>query len=179
MKHPDSTVILFSMSSFDKSGLCPCGSGKKYDECCGAIISGAKKAETAEELMRSRYSAYVAHEIDYIVKTCTSDEQNAIDVEETRKWSEESEWQGLKIIRTEKGGSNDKEGVVEFSATYSRKGLRDVHLERAFFKKANGEWLYDRGELVPTTVVRQGAKIGRNDPCPCGSGKKYKHCCGR
>lgn len=179
MKETHPTGILISMKEFNKTDFCPCGSGKKYDECCGAIISGAKKAETAEELMRSRYSAYVAHEIDYIVRTCTVDEQNAIDVEETRKWSEESEWQGLKIIKTDKGGPQDSEGVVDFSATYSRKGLRDVHLERAFFKKVNGEWLYESGELIPTTVVRQGAKIGRNDPCPCGSGKKYKHCCGR
>lgn len=167
------------MKDFVKDGFCPCGSGKKYDECCGAIISGSAKAETAEALMRSRYSAYVMHEIDYIVKTCTSGEQEAIDVEETRRWSEESEWQGLKIIRTEKGKASDKEGIVEFSATYSRKGLRDVHLERAYFKKVDDAWLYESGELIPTTVVREGAKIGRNDPCPCGSGKKYKHCCGR
>ncbi len=31
----------------------------------------------------------------------------------------------------------------------------------------------------PQTYRRQGKKVGRNDPCPCGSGKKYKKCCGR
>lgn len=159
--------------------LCPCGSGKEFSKCCGPVIAGTRNAETAEELMRSRYTAYVVHNIDHIVKTCSKEEQKGIDLEETRKWSEESTWHGLKIMKTEKGTAADKEGIVEFSATYSRKGLRDVHLERAYFIKENDQWVYDQGELIPTTIVREGKKIGRNDPCPCGSGKKYKKCCGR
>ena len=160
--------------------LCPCGSKKEFGACCGPIITGTKKAETAEELMRSRYTAYVTHDIDHIVKTCRAgNEEDGIDLEETRRWSEESTWQGLKILRTEKGSASDKEGIVEFSATYTRKGLRDVHLERAYFKKENDTWIYEAGELIPTTIVREGEKVGRNDPCPCGSGKKYKKCCGR
>ncbi|NLM00237.1 MAG: YchJ family protein [Treponema sp.] len=158
--------------------FCPCGSEKKYDECCEPIIKGKIKATTAESLMRSRYSAYVKHEIDWIVKSCAqSAEENKIDMEETRKWSEESIWHGLKIIRTEKGGENDTEGTVEFSATYTRTGLKDVHLEQAYFSKKNGEWFYETGNLIPTTVVREGKKVGRNEPCPCGSGKKHKKCC--
>ena len=161
--------------------LCPCGSGKTYDECCKPIIKGTAPAKTAEALMRSRYTAYVKHEIDHIINSCeTSDKENRIYVEETRKWSEESTWQGLKILRTEKGKENDTEGVVEFTATYTtKKGIRDVHHETANFKKINGEWVYSSGYLTTTTVVREGRKIGRNEPCPCGSGKKYKQCCGR
>lgn len=169
------------MNSSDKSTLCPCGSGKAYSECCEPIIKGTSVAETAEALMRSRYTAYVKHEIDYILKSCITggDDDLQVDIEETRRWSEESEWQGLKILKTEKGKATDKEGIVEFSATYVRKGLKDVHLERAHFTKKDGIWYYDEGQLIPTTIRREGAKIGRNDPCPCGSGKKYKHCCGR
>ncbi len=160
--------------------LCPCGSTKPYIECCGPVISGARKAETAEELMRSRYSAYVMHEIDHIARSCVQDpDKNEIDLEETRRWSEESSWQGLKIIRTEKGGASDTEGWVDFSATYTRKGLKDVHLEKAHFVKKDSQWLYESGSLIPTTIVREGSKVGRNDPCPCGSGKKYKKCCGQ
>ena len=71
--------------------LCPCGSKKEFGSCCGPIIAGTKKAETAEELMRSRYTAYVTHDIDHIVKTCRAGgEEDGIDLEETRKWSEES-----------------------------------------------------------------------------------------
>lgn len=159
---------------------CPCGSGKAYGECCEPIIKGTSLAPTAEALMRSRYSAYVKHEIDWIAKSCVRESDEAeIDMEETRKWSEESTWNGLKILRTEKGGENDKTGVVEFTADYTRKGIRDVHHETANFEKKKGEWIYTYGTLVTTTVHREGRKIGRNEPCPCGSGKKYKQCCGR
>jgi SEC-C motif-containing protein len=58
-------------------------------------------------------------------------------------------------------------------------GLKDRHREWASFKKINGDWLYESGAIVPTTIVREEPKVGRNDPCPCGSGKKYKHCCGK
>ena len=68
---------------------------------------------------------------------------------------------------------------MEFQATYSRKGLRDVHHEIGLFKKIDGKWMYSNGSLKTTTIVREGRKIGRNEPCPCGSGKKYKACCGR
>jgi SEC-C motif-containing protein len=68
---------------------------------------------------------------------------------------------------------------VEFEASYERDGLRDIHHERAQFKKVDGQWLYDEGDIVPKTIVRATPKVGRNDPCPCGSGKKYKHCCGK
>jgi SEC-C motif-containing protein len=129
--------------------------------------------------MRSRYSAYAEHEIDYIVNTCIKKGKQDIDVTSTRNWSEQSTWQGLKILSTTKGGVADTEGTVEFEAAYERDGLKDVHHENARFKKTDGRWLYDDGEVVTQTVVRAGPKIGRNDPCPCGSGKKYKHCCGK
>ncbi|WP_315329659.1 YchJ family metal-binding protein, partial [Treponema socranskii] len=91
----------------------------------------------------------------------------------------QSVWHGLKILRTEKGAAGDTEGIVEFEADYTRHGLRDKHHETAAFEKADGEWLYTTGKLKTTTIRREGKKIGRNDPCPCGSGKKYKQCCGR
>ena len=75
--------------------------------------------------------------------------------------------------------SKEDEAIVEFEATYTQKGIRDIHHEIAGFRKIDGEWLYSEGLLRPTTVVREGKKVGRNEPCPCGSGKKYKQCCGR
>jgi len=158
---------------------CPCGSGREYQDCCEQYISGRAKAPTAEALMRSRYSAYVEHEIDYIINTCVSRDKDKIDYKSTKDWSEQSNWLGLKIISTEKGGVNDTEGTVEFDASYERDGLKDVHHERAKFKRngTDAQWLYDEGHVFTQTVVRTSPKIGRNDPCPCGSGKKYKHCC--
>lgn len=160
--------------------LCPCGSGKKYSECCEPVIKGTSLAKTAEDLMRARYTSYVKDEIDFIAKSCFRDkDEGEIDIDETRAWAEESTWHGLKILSTSKGKETDTEGVVEFTATYTRKGLRDVHKEQANFKKVNGEWLYTTGNLIPTTIIREGNKVGRNDPCPCGSGKKFKKCCGK
>ena len=128
--------------------------------------------------MRSRYSAYVEHAIDYIINTCVHRGKDDIDYKSTRDWSEKSAWLGLKIIECEKGGPADTEGTVEFEASYERDGLKDLHREKARFKKGDDDvWLYDGGQVSPHTVVRTGPKTGRNDPCPCGSGKKYKHCC--
>ena len=157
---------------------CPCGSGRDYAECCAPYIERKAKAATPEILMRARYSAYAKGAIDFIVDTCLRDEKHDIDVEATRRWSEKSKWVGLKILRAEKGGPADQEGKVEFVATYVQDGLRDQHHEISNFVRKDGEWLFEEGEVVPTTIVREGPKVGRNDPCPCGSGKKYKKCCG-
>jgi SEC-C motif-containing protein len=129
--------------------------------------------------MRSRYSAYVEHEIDYIINTCVHRDKDDIDYKSTRDWSERSTWLGLKIISAENGGPADAEGTVEFEASYEQNGLKDIHYEKAKFKKQNDEWLYDEGRVIPRTVTRSSPKTGRNEPCPCGSGKKYKHCCGK
>lgn len=163
-----------------EKSVCPCGSGKTYAACCEKIISGTVLASTAELLMRARYSAYVKHEIQFIADSCLrQDGETDIDMDETRKWSEDSDWQGLTIHSVKDGGPDDSEGIVEFSAHYSRKGLKDEHREVAGFKKVDNKWLYAEGNLTPTTIVRSTPKVGRNEPCPCGSGKKYKQCCGR
>jgi SEC-C motif-containing protein len=159
--------------------ICPCGSSRAYSDCCEPYITGKAKAPSAEALMRSRYTAYVEHEVGYIINTCVQRGEKDIDEKSTREWSEQSTWLGLKIISTEKGGPADIEGTVEFKAMYERDGLKEVHHETAQFKKDNGEWLYEEGRIVPHTVVRAAPKVGRNETCPCGSGKKYKLCHGR
>ena len=164
----------------ENKDLCPCGSGKKYGECCEPIIKGKSKALTAEALMRARYTSYVKQEIDFILTSCEEGDGIAeIDKKATEDWSRESTWNGLQILRTEQGGENDEEGVVEFIADYTFHQMKDKHHEIAGFKKINGEWKYVAGHIITTTVKRDGRKIGRNEPCPCGSGKKYKQCCGR
>lgn len=158
---------------------CPCGSGLAYSACCEPFIKGTKDAPTAEALMRARYTSYAKGEIDYIESTHQRDERDEVSVEETRKWSQESTWLGLKIVRTEKGGVNDDWGKVDFVASYSSHGLKEEYHEIGEFKKTGGQWFYDKGVVVPTQIVRETTKVGRNDPCPCGSGKKYKVCHGR
>jgi len=156
---------------------CPCGSGRSFATCCEPYLAGKAAAPTAEALMRSRYSAYATHAVGYIVSTCADDD--GIDEAATRRWSEKADWKGLRILRTEQGGPTDDEGVVEFVAEYVMDGLRDEHHETASFVKKDGKWLYESGEVKTATVVRAAPKVGRNEPCPCGSGKKYKQCHGR
>ncbi|MDR1867310.1 MAG: YchJ family protein [Treponema sp.] len=157
--------------------LCHCGSGSLYQECCEPFIIGTALPPTAEALMRSRYSAYVEHAINYIVSTCTKT-QERIDEKQTRAWSEQSEWLKLEILSVAEGREQDSTGTVEFKAYYKHDGIPDVHHEKAFFKKQGGKWVYDTGKMIIETVVRSSPKVGRNEPCPCGSGKKYKYCCG-
>ncbi len=155
---------------------CPCGSTKPYSTCCEPIIKGTLPGPTAESVMRARYSAYVKAEIEFITQTQKS--ENA-DLEATKKWSEESTWLGLEIVKTEKGLEADETGVVEFIASYINKGLKLNHHEVSEFKKENGKWMYAKGQVIPTQVVRTEPKLGRNDPCHCGSGKKFKQCHGK
>jgi len=158
---------------------CPCGSGKKYNECCKPFLEEKVSAPTAEALMRSRYSAYVKNKIDYIAATHSEKTKDNLSIEETRKWAEESKWLGLQIVSTTKGSETDNTGIVEFIAQYEQNGTKYSHHEVSQFQKTDGKWYYKDGKLRGTTNVRSEPKIGRNDPCPCGSGKKYKKCCGK
>jgi SEC-C motif-containing protein len=131
---------------------CPCGSGRPFAECCEPYIIGAQKPPTAEALMRSRYSAFAENTINYIVETCTRERNEAAGVKGPRFRSEKTEWHGLKILSVTEGGPGDATGIVEFEAIYERNGLRDIHHERSHFKKVEGHWLYDKGDIVPKTT---------------------------
>ena len=159
---------------------CPCGSQKPFSDCCEPYVSGAEPAPTAEALMRSRYSAYVVQAIDYLGETLHPDHRADWDRDATRRWAEGSEWLGLKIGSTELGGADDDIGWVEFSAEFRSDGETRLHAERSRFMRQNGRWYYVDGELPkPKTQRHEGPRVGRNDACPCGSGKKFKKCCGR
>ncbi len=159
---------------------CPCGTGRAYSECCEPLITGARPAGTAEELMRSRYTAYVRAEVDYLLSTIHPSKRTSHDPKAMRKWSEGADWLGLEILACTGGGSDDDTGTVEFVARYRENQRRQEYREIAEFKKVDGVWyFYDGNSPVIPQIVRNAPKIGRNDPCPCGSGKKYKKCCGR
>lgn len=91
-----------------------------------------------------------------------------------------SDWLGLEIIKTADDPEKADTGYVEFIATYADRGVKLEHHELAEFRKVKDEWFFYDGQLVAQhPFVRVEPKIGRNDPCPCGSGKKYKKCCGK
>jgi len=157
---------------------CPCGSGQEYADCCQPFIEGTALPETAERLMRSRYSAYATVNVDYLHETLHPAHREDHDTTAARRWAEQSEWLGLEIIHTEQGGKDDEQGIVEFRANYREKGaVRGLH-EISNFSKLDGRWYYVDGEMPRPKTVKVDNKVGRNDPCPCGSGKKFKKCCG-
>jgi len=156
---------------------CPCGSGKDFAACCGPYIAGDAPAPTAEALMRSRYSAYATANAKYLKDTLAKgvDDGDELSDAEIAK----ADWTGLEIRDTEAGGVDDDTGEVEFTAYYTAQdGERFAHRERSTFAREDGRWVYVDGVINPKHQPVRVAKVGRNDPCPCGSGKKYKKCCG-
>jgi SEC-C motif-containing protein len=161
------------------TSACACGSGQDFATCCGPLLDGGRLARTAEELMRSRYVAYTRHDVQYVIRTTLPDQQKKLDLESIRQWAEESKWLGLEIVGTSKGGEADDQGTVEFVARFEVGGQSHEHHELARFTKVQGRWYFDnkRSREAGDPIVA-GPKVGRNDPCPCGSGKKHKKCCG-
>ncbi len=158
------------------AATCPCGSGRDEAACCGPILAGAP-APTALALMRSRYTAFVRGAIEHLVETHAPETRGQLDVAGATRWSRESRWLRLEILATEAGGSGDAEGTVEFIARGVTRGEPFAHHERSRFARSDGRWYYV--EAVPgVTPARSAPTPGRNDPCPCGSGKKWKRCHG-
>lgn len=156
---------------------CPCGSGQTFAACCQPFLSG-KPAPTAEALMRSRYAAFVVGDYAYVERTLSPEALAGFSRAELEETAGAMEWVGLDIRATEKGGPDDSEGTVEFIARFKGRGQSGLHHERSQLRKDGGQWLYVDGVMDPKGKPVHVTKIGRNDPCPCGSSKKYKKCCG-
>jgi len=156
---------------------CPCGAGRPFDACCGPYLRGDAEAPTAETLMRSRYTAYARADIDYIERTSSAEVRRGFSRRDATAWANAATFTQLEVLAAERGEAGDDEGVVDFAATYDEAGRTRVLRERSRFVREEGAWRYAGGSKGET-VKREAPKVGRNDPCPCGSGKKFKKCCG-
>ena len=185
---------------------CPCGSKQTFETCCAPYIEAQRLPLTAEALMRSRYAAYSKADIAYLSRTHAPETHADFNPVTTRQWAETSKFTNLNILRVEKGGTGDRDGTVEFVATFTQGSQSFEHHEVSRFRKDDsGQWLFVEGQshrhgaghdhaaglghgehqdpdahhqiAGPQTVTRDPPKPGRNDPCPCGSGKKFKMCC--
>lgn len=150
---------------------CICGLKRDYDECCGTIIDGERAALSPEELMRSRYSAYVKGDGKYLVYSCAKESRYEDDIELIEEFSNSVEWLKLEVL-------DSYDDTVEFKAYYlenkvstntTTQNIKLLH-ERSKFILEDGVWKYLNGELF-------NSRIERNESCPCGSGKKFKKCC--
>jgi SEC-C motif domain protein len=159
---------------------CPCGLGPSLEACCGPFIDGCAFPDTAEQLMRSRYSAFATRQFDYVVSSHHPETRGGVDREQVEHSSRPLTWLGLAIVSSEEGQPGDDRGVVEFVARYRGHGREGIHQERSLFLRHQGRWHY-HSEQPPKVAqpIRAEPTIGRNEPCPCGSGKKFKKCCGR
>jgi len=153
------------------SQSCPCGRDETFEKCCQPFLTHSAFASTPSTLMRSRYSAYVTKNADYLLATWHADCQAARWRESLEEGFATTKWLGLNVIDA-LPGKNADEGYVEFAARFQEQGSEAVQLvhERSRFLRVNERWYYIDG-VKPQS--------GRNDSCPCGSGKKYKKCCGR
>ena len=149
---------------------CPCGSQNSYQNCCEKVHLSHAAATTPEMLMRARYSANVLGLVDFIIDTYHPT-KNAQQHREAITDSANTQWLGLEIIDTAAEPQN--KGMVEFKAFYFEAGAKACLHERSNFVRENALWYYLDGSFA-----QQKAKVGRNDFCPCNSGKKFKKCCG-
>jgi SEC-C motif domain protein len=160
--------------------LCPCGSQQELTKCCLPYIQKAKSAPTAEALLRARYTAFTRGDVDFILDTHHSQTRAEVNRDKIQSWSQNSDWVGLKLLETKDGTPSDSTGTIAFHVQYRNRedGKLTDHLELSEFEKEDGEWRFRNAkELKQNPIRRTDPKLGRNDPCACGSGKKFKKCC--
>lgn len=154
------------------SEICPCNSGLPYSVCCQPYLGNLVAPADPVTLMRSRYTAYVKQDVDYLIATWHPDHQPEKWRAAIQESCRDTHWQGLNIVATAPGKTPD-EGYVEFAARYTattEKQQAGLMRERSRFLRHHDRWYYMDGIHLQT---------GRNEHCPCGSGKKYKKCCGQ
>ena len=156
--------------------LCLCGSHLTSDRCCKLLHDGIESAASAEALMRSRFTAYAQQNAAYLLATWDDSKRpNNID------FSKEGnvDWIRLEIVDCKKGSTKDNKGIVEFKAYYLMNGAEYTMHEISRFVKKDGKWFYLDGKVKSVGQVGHQVNQGKNAPCPCGSGKKFKRCCGK
>lgn len=147
---------------------CYCCSDISYSHCCEPFLTRQRLPEEPEQLMRSRFSAYCTANYQYILDTYCAVARASLTKASLAEHAEESTWFALQIIPQE------HTNVVEFKAFYFHMGSPQVLHETSDFEIESGRWVYTQGKIHSDSG---NVTIGRNDPCPCLSGKKFKQCC--
>lgn len=125
---------------------CLCGTGINYAQCCGLYHSSVKSPITAEELMRSRYTAYALKLVDYLVETTHPDKLKSSYRRKLVATINDIKWTKLVIVKTSAGGVEDKAGKVKFEASYIEQGEEGVLEEHSRFRKIANRWYYYDGK---------------------------------
>lgn len=125
---------------------CPCASKLTFDRCCEPYLAGRKRPETAETLMRTRFSAYATGRVDYLAATTAEVEREKLDLAELERYCRAVRCISLKVLSTQAGGPGDQTGEVVFHAKLLINGKRMLHWERSRFVREEGQWVYLDGE---------------------------------
>ncbi len=154
---------------------CSCGSGLDFSACCEPIITGKRPAATAEQLMRARFTGHVANANEFLHNTYLPSSR--------QPYVEEADmaplpWTRL-VIHSHEPEVKPDVSYVDFTAYFIAEGGAQGELhEKSEFQRIGGRWIFTRTlRNGPAPIKSTAPKAGRNDPCPCGSGKKFKHCC--
>ena len=149
--------------------MCYCGTDLTFEHCCQPYIVGQRTPAHAEQLMRSRFSAYVIRNADYIHHTYAVEKRPENVIADIYDFAKSCRFIKLKVLNSEENGDL---ATVEFSAQYFYQNLFCQLNELSRFEKRDDQWFYVDGDITPAPDL----KVGRNDLCPCGSDKKYKKC---
>ncbi len=125
-----------------KEERCNCGSGVLYSSCCEVFHRGKEKAITAEQLMRSRYTAFTKADGGYLMRSHHSKTRPIHEKKEIVSWAKSVEWIRLEVLKISLGLENDTEGMVEFKAYFFENGVVQVIHEKSKFLRENGNWVY-------------------------------------
>jgi len=151
-----------------QDSLCPCGSGEDFSMCCEPLLTGKIIANSPEQLMRSRYTAFVQQHSEYLLRTWHSRTRpeylNFADNPVT--------WLKLTINYVSEIIADSTSGIVDFTTDYMEKSSICTLREKSTFLREDDRWFYLNG-----SSDLQRKKVERNKLCPCGSGKKFKRCC--
>lgn len=166
---------------------CPCLSDVTYQACCGPLHLGLRIATSPEQLMRSRYCAFVKADAEYIFATHSLSTRSSISIDSIKQWNKQCQWLGLSIKTT---SYQEEYGIVEFVAWYKQNNELAFHHETSRFEQQPiDQTLLSRLKnnhnknawyFLDATYPENAVKLPqRNDCCICGSNKKFKKCCGR
>lgn len=122
--------------------ICPCNTSKFYSECCGKVHESILNAITAEQLMRSRYSAFVLDNMNFLKKSHSKNTVSSFNFKSVSRWTKKVEWVKLEILSTKKGKDSDESGYVEFKAFYFENGFIEFIHGKSQFVKQDNHWVY-------------------------------------
>lgn len=148
--------------------MCPCDLSQPYIQCCEPLHTQRLMADSAEQLMRSRYAAFVMGEIDYIVQTTVPAQQHVLDVKAITAWSQQNQWLGLTIVSSQPN-LKPHHAKVEFIARFKDQHGEQQHHELSSFVQAGLRWYFLDPTVQPMPTLKS--------VCLCGSGQKFKRCC--